>query len=68
DLILGQRGFGILANGLLIDVGMAGAIFAADHRIGGLVVTGPVPLAALTCGGATLMLLLFSALKNLAFR
>jgi hypothetical protein len=67
DAIMGRRGFGVLGNGLLIDLGMAGAAVVL-HRLPGWHITGTIPIAAFMLGGATLALVLFGTLKNVLLR
>jgi hypothetical protein len=67
DAVMGRRGFGIVGNGLLIDLGMAGAAVVL-HRLPNWHITGIVPVAAFMFAGATAALLVFGTLKNFLFR
>lgn len=68
DLIMGRRGWGLVGNGLLIDAGMAGGLYALTTHMWGLRVSDPVVMLAVVFGGATLALLVGGFLKSLMLR
>jgi hypothetical protein len=68
DLIMGRNGWGLLGNGLLIDAGMAGGVYALATHLWGLRVTDPLIMLAVVFAGATLALILGGFLKSMMSR